>query len=687
MLLLLFSFVSLFVVVHSSNKSFEYDDVDYRKTRNLLIYPKSIVGTTIEKLYQYGVSWQEQAPILDQCTEGESQTSNATVLFNFRGRPDDLTDDDVTTLADAFLSAYEDLGADVCFEVLDVSIDTSQEVEEEEDERMLALLYEASGTTRALQNNATNETTTPIFSFNFSLFFFILFRCFFCPSGAALLTNDASRRRLRRNLLQQIDELIPSTDLLKRENYHDQIHEKPYEHRSLRINANQNNRRQQHQQNGGDCSISGNDQQQQQQGSGCNNKINGQQQQQQNGGGSGSSSSNGEQHQKQLQQDGDSISSSINGDQQQQQKQCNANRLENCKGPARDTFRGKYNEVLRSLRLPPESVDEIIDAVELQKYPCNPIVNKVNTSVVIVLQGDYNYLLQESNESQGEIEILQRALKKTYNTMNTANRETCDLQFRRVTRFRFVRGIRLSNNSFSMSFNVTYRCRDCETFGGLFHNVVDANNDQRRENFNVDFREKGPVEPPCTCAIDASLFRAPTPQEFTKVLQDMINVRKGQKKLYFIIGVDSNDATSEAIAVLVTPMPTAPVPVAVPTSTPQCSSSGCCSQNFASCVSWCGTLSTESECLACNQDLHWICGEQQNCKVRWDDCTTDKDGCCDGLTCVDDNPSYSQCRYVEGQTPIASPTSPEPTLQPIEDIDISDPDLYNSLTRAPCCSL
>jgi len=119
-----------------------------------------------------------------------------------------------------------------------------------------------------------------------------------------------------------------------------------------------------------------------------------------------------------------------------------------------------------------------------------------------------------------------------------------------------------------------------------------------------------------------------------------------------------NAAVGEIGSTYEPPAPTPPTPVPAPTSTPQCGSSGCCSQDFATCISWCGT--SKSECLSCGQDVHWICGDQQGCMPRWSDCTNDKNGCCDGLTCVDVNPGYSQCKFVAGPPP----TPPTPTRNP-----------------------
>jgi len=49
----------------------------------------------------------------------------------------------------------------------------------------------------------------------------------------------------------------------------------------------------------------------------------------------------------------------------------------------------------------------------------------------------------------------------------------------------------------------------------------------------------------------------------------------------------------------------------------------------------------------------------------YSDCTNDNNACCQGLTCVADNPFYSQCRYVaeppSSPSPTSSPTAPIPT--------------------------
>jgi len=86
------------------------------------------------------------------------------------------------------------------------------------------------------------------------------------------------------------------------------------------------------------------------------------------------------------------------------------------------------------------------------------------------------------------------------------------------------------------------------------------------------------------------------------------------------------------------------------------SSLGCCSQNFKDCVSWCGT--TKLECLSCGKEKNvaWINGPKTGCLARHDDCTSEVNSCCNGLTCIGDK-YYKQCIYVQTPNPTENPSS------------------------------
>jgi len=91
------------------------------------------------------------------------------------------------------------------------------------------------------------------------------------------------------------------------------------------------------------------------------------------------------------------------------------------------------------------------------------------------------------------------------------------------------------------------------------------------------------------------------------------------------------------------PVPSTSAPVSVPDPSPTSSASGCCSLDHKFCIEYCGT--TEQECEACNAETYWISdeGAYPLCVARWGDCTQNNYGCCEGLTCKEENPHWSQC--------------------------------------------
>jgi len=431
---------------------------------------------------------------LGQCAyTSSSEILNTTVLLNFKGNPDTL-EDDIVMLSDSFISAYDDLGSDVCYEVLDVVIDTSEEVIEEENYPIgsdfrcgidaidsmnncgnlctyptdcAAGLY-CFGTWNTCyardknkqtlqQHRVLNGTTTRYlqsapftFTFDFTLFVFVTFQCTRCPSGSNLLSDDASRRILS----EQTNKTIPSTT----------THHIKYKPSKLSLQTEMYQRRM-------------------------------------------------------LQQEG----------------LCNADNPENCKGPKRDRFLVRYNEIFHSMRDPLQAVEDILDVAEVQKHPCDLSVTTMDTYLEVTFLGDYSYLERRESNYE-EIKIVEHAIKRAYNNLNMANSETCDLLFRRVHRAKFVKATRLIDDSFSMAFDIEYECRGIDIFESLFHKEDDSD-DPGRHNFNMDFRESGPVEPECTCAIGATIFRAPTNQEFSHALGKMVKVRCKQDRLNFVTGV------------------------------------------------------------------------------------------------------------------------------------------------------
>merc|ERR1711862_343704 len=129
--------------------------------------------------------------------------------------------------------------------------------------------------------------------------------------------------------------------------------------------------------------------------------------------------------------------------------------------------------------------------------------------------------------------------------MNMANPETCDRNFRRATSVTFTSVEPIGADTFKIKFDVTYSCRcntescanECANAPAFFRTIFDDysnTNQPDRQNYNVDLREEGPVEPPCVCAIVAKDFRAPRLVEFSKALEDIIEVRRLQGVLSFV---------------------------------------------------------------------------------------------------------------------------------------------------------
>jgi len=528
MMMFCFFLFTLLAVAHPSKQSVDYDSREGKSNRNLL-------GNSNFQDYPYGGTlWQGDLgakaghfppSTVEQCASGPSQTLNTTAFFNFKGRPENLTADDVVALTEAFLSAYDDLGASRCFEVLDVTIDMTEDVPEE---RMLTVEHGARDSDRNLAD--TTGDTTPSFSFNFSLFFFIIFQCNFCPTGISLLTNDASRRlRRRRELLQKVRRDFAEAS---GQNYNPFPQQQQQQQQYQQQHQQQQYQQQQYQQQ--------QYQQQQYQQQQQQYQIQFQQQYQQ--------------QQQEFPQFPQFPQFQLPQHHQQQQvkvqpQQCSADRLENCVGPTRDIFAKRYNEMFQSMRYEGQAVDEVVSGCEITIKPCDPIVTEIDTHLEVILQGDYyNEVIEgKNNNTYDETRVIEMALKTSYNGLNMPNPETCDLQFRHISSVQLVEATRLTNDTFSMSFNVTYGCRGCESSGGLFSIIAGASNDLERENVIVDCREEGPVGPLCSCANGVEFYRAPTSREFTRALRHTMQVRNEQCKLHDLTPIDSNDATTETI--------------------------------------------------------------------------------------------------------------------------------------------
>jgi len=116
----------------------------------------------------------------------------------------------------------------------------------------------------------------------------------------------------------------------------------------------------------------------------------------------------------------------------------------------------------------------------------------------------------------------------------------------------------------------------------------------------------------------------------------------------------------------VSPIVSTPVPTTEfrPSKTPTRSHAGCCTNDFTTCIDWCGT--TKSECFSCTINDYpqgWIDGPQTDCIARWNVCTDDADSCCKGLTCKG-SIFYRGCEYVHNPSTESPTSAPSRTIVP-----------------------
>jgi len=90
-----------------------------------------------------------------------------------------------------------------------------------------------------------------------------------------------------------------------------------------------------------------------------------------------------------------------------------------------------------------------------------------------------------------------------------------------------------------------------------------------------------------------------------------------------------------------------PAPIPTPTFAPVGGNeNGCCSQDFKTCIGWCGSTREECESPGCS-GVRWLEGgalaSSNTCVARWGACTNDTSSCCNGLECKGSSIYYKQC--------------------------------------------
>jgi len=212
--------------------------------------------------------------------------------------------------------------------------------------------------------------------------------------------------------------------------------------------------------------------------------------------------------------------------------------LQSNSGPTAVEFRELMTQIL-SANAPPTIID-LTEVSELKIYSCSEQIDTIGTAVGLKLFGNYDYLIDATDsDTLPEIEIMEHIVHNAYNSVNMANSETCDEEFRRVADVKYASAERLSDNEFTMIFDITYRCRDCAS--SLTRTLFDDNlsgHSLNRTQYFFDVRDPGPDEPPCVCAIGAYIFRGPTTQEFSLAVHQAILARKQHSLLSFVEDID-----------------------------------------------------------------------------------------------------------------------------------------------------
>mmetsp|Transcript_16810 Transcript_16810/g.24883 ORF Transcript_16810/g.24883 Transcript_16810/m.24883 type:complete len:355 (-) Transcript_16810:67-1131(-) len=220
-------------------------------------------------------------------------------------------------------------------------------------------------------------------------------------------------------------------------------------------------------------------------------------------------------------------------------------RLAADKRPKRSTFTKRFNKLLRRQGLD-FGVSSLNLVSDLETEQCMKKEADLSEKIEIKFKGNYDALINDRREMAS----LERAVKKSYNTMNAPNPSTCDLLFRKVVSARYRSVTIISEDTFIMIFSIQYDCQGCRTLSngerrGLFGRPVDEF-DNGREDLNVDLREVDLKEPTCVCGREADLYRGTTRTEYIRALRKILDVRSDQGKNSYITGVSRTFSSSMA---------------------------------------------------------------------------------------------------------------------------------------------
>jgi len=140
----------------------------------------------------------------EQCSTGDGSTmyeNNSTVLVNFAANSEELSQSDYDATYNAFMTAYNELGAENCFQITDMSADTQMEEmyddDDDDDDDQRRHRKMSSSEESLIFSNSSSSSSRHLLNiqFNFTTFFNIGLRCTGCPVGSTLFFVDGGRRR------------------------------------------------------------------------------------------------------------------------------------------------------------------------------------------------------------------------------------------------------------------------------------------------------------------------------------------------------------------------------------------------------------------------------------------------------------------------------------------------------------
>eukprot|EP00547_Thalassionema_nitzschioides_P002523 CAMPEP_0194206178 /NCGR_PEP_ID=MMETSP0156-20130528/5272_1 /TAXON_ID=33649 /ORGANISM="Thalassionema nitzschioides, Strain L26-B" /LENGTH=367 /DNA_ID=CAMNT_0038932625 /DNA_START=56 /DNA_END=1156 /DNA_ORIENTATION=- len=209
--------------------------------------------------------------------------------------------------------------------------------------------------------------------------------------------------------------------------------------------------------------------------------------------------------------------------------------------PRRSVVTEKFNEILRNSNLSPKV--EMLNRISEQKQmdECGIETHDLTTEICVTFMGDYTYL----REDQTEMDTIEQAVMKAYNTMNQVNPYTCDKLFRKIHKVEYHEVSSIDRDSFILTFAIAYECRGCKNTGAKLFDERVSMFDAGRQDLHVDFQKIGPMELECSCDIQAKFERAPTQDEFSRALKRTIEIRTAQGEIEYVTYDATNGINSE----------------------------------------------------------------------------------------------------------------------------------------------